>query len=242
VYKRLAFRRGGLTAERCVELWGAAGVDPAAAPPFTSLEHARALVAALVALERERVEQVLAPVRPLLASGADERELLSAAELRGMAAHGFGIGAHGQTHWPLARVRDPAAELAESRRVLGEKLGSEAPDTMAFPHGSYTSAVVDQARAAGYRYVFTSDHVLNPLDARGGFPMVLGRTYFQASDITDHAGRFRPERLAVRMFRAPHARLSVLRAPGRPARAPAPLANAQGARGQDDNSPAAAQR
>jgi peptidoglycan/xylan/chitin deacetylase (PgdA/CDA1 family) len=203
-----AFRRRRLDAERCQELWLAAGGDPAVAPPFTALEHVRALVAALVALERDRLERVLAPLRPLLAASADERELLSAAELRGMAAHGFAIGAHGQTHWPLARVHAPAAELVESRRVLGEKLGGKEPLTMAFPHGSYTASVVAHARAAGYRHVFTSDPVLNRVDKGGSWPMVLGRTYFQAADITDHAGRFRPERLAMRLFRAPHATLA----------------------------------
>jgi peptidoglycan/xylan/chitin deacetylase (PgdA/CDA1 family) len=206
-----AFRRGRLTSERCAELWRAAGGDGRVAPLFTTLEHCRRLVAALNALDRERLGEVLAPMRPLLASAEGERQLLTSAELRGMATRGFTVGAHGKSHWPLARAEEPERELAESRRVLAEKLGlppDAAPATMAFPHGSYTAAIVAQAQAAGYRCVFTSDPVLNPIGADGRCAPVLGRTYFHAGEITDEAGRFRPELLALRLFRAPHVALA----------------------------------
>jgi peptidoglycan/xylan/chitin deacetylase (PgdA/CDA1 family) len=205
-----SFRRGRLTPVECVRLWHEATGDTADAPAFTTLAHCRRLVAALTTLDPVRLGRVLEPMRALLAGEPGQRQLLTTAELRDLATRGFAVGAHGKSHRPLGRVADPGTELRESRRVLAEKLGhppEAAPATMAFPHGSYTASIVKQARAAGFQRVFTSDHLLNPIVDEGGCPALLGRASFNAADISDGDGRLRPELLALRLFRAPHATL-----------------------------------
>jgi hypothetical protein len=42
--------------------------------------------------------------------------------------------------------------------------------------------------------------------AAGAGPAVLGRVGFTGETITDERGRFAPERLALHLFRKPHAR------------------------------------
>jgi peptidoglycan/xylan/chitin deacetylase (PgdA/CDA1 family) len=225
-----AFRRRRLSADRCAELWRESGGDPAAAPPFTTVPCCRALIARLETLTDERLAAVLTGLAPLLAGGPGEQQLLSAHQLRTLAAAGVAVGGHGKSHRPLAGCRDAGRELSESRRVLAGKLGlpaEQAPASMSFPHGSYTPAVLAEASAAGYRAVFTSDPVINAAGRGGTLSPLLGRLAFETADITDEAGRFRPERLANRLFRAPHAALRM--EPARPVQvAPASQAAASG--------------
>jgi peptidoglycan/xylan/chitin deacetylase (PgdA/CDA1 family) len=75
---------------------------------------------------------------------------------------GMGIGSHGHTHVHLASLPDEqlSAELTHSKSVLEDLI--QAPvEHLSFPGGSYNARVLDRARAAGYRYFYTSDWGVN---------------------------------------------------------------------------------
>jgi hypothetical protein len=70
---------------------------------------------------------------------------------------------------------------------------------MSFPHGAHDLAIAERARAAGYELLFTSVPVLNPVAPQPSW--LLGRTGFETDTIVDERGRFRPDRLALYLFR-----------------------------------------
>jgi hypothetical protein len=72
---------------------------------------------------------------------------------------------------------------------------------MSYPHGAYDRGTSDAALAAGFRYVFTSDPVLNALDPAVPASRVLGRVGIFHSVVTGPDGEFLPERLALWLFR-----------------------------------------
>jgi peptidoglycan/xylan/chitin deacetylase (PgdA/CDA1 family) len=207
-----AYRRGSLGIGALAELWRASGPDDP--PAFADLDQVRALIARLVALDPEEVPPLLAPLEAQLET--PHRQLLTQAELLNLPRNGVAVGAHGARHRPLARVADAAKDLQRARADLGARLG-EPPPTMSFPHGSYDPAVVDHARATGYRLIFTSDPVLNPVENGGTVPALLGRVGLEEAALTDGRGHFRPELLALRLFRRPRERLT-----GEPRRRSAP--------------------
>lgn len=199
-----AYRRGALDRGTLDGLWRATGAgDP---PDWKTLADLRALIARLVALDPERVPPLIAPLEPRLATPGD-RHMLSADELANLPRHLIAVGGHGARHRPLARVRDAALDLTRSQTALAARLGAPVP-TMSFPHGSYDRGVVDAARAAGFRLLFTSDPVLNRLDDGQPPPAVLGRIGFDPVVVTDARGRLRPELLALWLWRRPHAALT----------------------------------
>jgi hypothetical protein len=57
--------------------------------------------------------------------------------------------------------------------------------------------------------MFTSDPVLTPFGA-GGLPTLLGRIGFTTATVTDESGQFRPELLALWLFRRPHRVLAAI--------------------------------
>jgi peptidoglycan/xylan/chitin deacetylase (PgdA/CDA1 family) len=80
-------------------------------------------------------------------------QIVTADEVRTMAAEGIEVGAHSATHLDLAAA-DPALaerELHESRAVLTELLGAPVPG-VAYPFGRYTPETIAAARRAGYAY------------------------------------------------------------------------------------------
>jgi peptidoglycan/xylan/chitin deacetylase (PgdA/CDA1 family) len=81
------------------------------------------------------------------------KELMSADEVRAVAAAGLEVGSHGLLHRKLPEL-DPA-ELAEevggSRRALADLLGRDVPG-FCFPYGHAGAREVDAVRAAGYDY------------------------------------------------------------------------------------------
>jgi len=199
-----AYRRGALDRATLASLWSATGAGEP--PGFARLEDMRALIARMVALDPERVPALVATVGDRLATPGD-RHLLTGTELANLPRHRIAIGAHGARHRPLARVADAAADLRRAQAELSARLGEPVP-TLSFPHGSYARATVDAARAAGFRLLFTSDPVLNPVPARAEVPTVLGRIGFDPSVIVDDRGEFRPELLALWLWRRPHVALT----------------------------------
>ena len=198
-----AWRAGRLDAPRAGTLWRDLGGDPARAPAFggrDDLEPLRELIERLEALAPADRDRLLAPLGPALDDGV--RHMVTADQLRNLAGHRVAIGAHGKTHAPLTRATDLDVELSGARTALAGHVGS-APITLSCPHGAHDPRVVGAAHAAGYELVFTSVPELAP--AAGSGPAALGRIGFTGETITDAHGRFAPERLALHLFRKPHA-------------------------------------
>lgn len=195
-----AWRGGRLDAPRANELWRALAVSDATGPfdrvAPDDLWAVRTLIEHLERLEPDARARHLAPLAPALDDGI--RHMITADQLRTLAAGRVAIGAHGQTHEPLTKV-DTADEVRTARSTLEAYAGAPVT-TLSFPHGKHSAAVVAACRAAGYRLVFTSVPALPGFDAD-----VLGRVGFTTETITDAGGRFAPELLALHLFRKPHA-------------------------------------
>jgi peptidoglycan/xylan/chitin deacetylase (PgdA/CDA1 family) len=196
------FRAGTLSGEDLARLW-----DPVGEPrrPVVDLPSLRRLIRALETLADERLRAALAPFEPRLAPGG-HRHFLSGAELAGLQRNGVALGGHGACHAPMARLADPAADLRLAQQQLQEATGQPAT-AMSFPHGSYTTAITAAAREAGYRVLFTGDPVLNQIGDHGVAP-TLGRIELPTEAVSDASGAFRPELLALRLFRGRHAQVS----------------------------------
>lgn len=188
---------GRLGAAEMASLWQAAGGD--GPPPAADGDGTRRLIDQFYKLDDAARAPLIEPYRAAVAEAGEARQTVTAEELRAMPAGGLAIGSHGASHTPLARHPDPQGDLARSRDMLGALLG-EAPPTVSFPNGSYDAKVVGAARASGFRLMFTSDPILNPL--REGRPTsdLLGRIYIEEKLITDADGRFRPELMALWLF------------------------------------------
>jgi peptidoglycan/xylan/chitin deacetylase (PgdA/CDA1 family) len=200
-----AWRRGVLS---LAEL--AAAIDPAAPPPPEHLDGLRPLITALEALDTEQRERVLAPFAAVLDDGL--RHMVDVRELQRLRRGGVALGVHGKTHTRITRVADPAVELEGARQALEATLeqsggAGEGTAAMSFPFGTHDAALADRARAGGYELVFTSVPVLNPTGG-AGVGWLLGRSGFEAGTITDARGRFRPELLALDLFRRQRRRLA----------------------------------
>lgn len=198
-----AFRRGRIRVPALVAALVEAGHPPASAPPDT-IDGLRAVIAAIEALEANERAQLLAQFAEAMDDGV--RQMVTRDELRELAAGGVAIGVHGKTHTPMPRAEDLDAELATARHIVGEHLAAPPPPTLSYPHGRYDDTVLERTRAAGYELVFTSDPVMNTIDGRPSW--LLGRLGFEQSGIVDHDGRFRPDWLALYLFRAPARRLA----------------------------------
>lgn len=198
-----AFRLGRVRVPALLAALAGAG-HPLSPAPDDSIDGLRGVIAALEALPAVRRAQVLAPFSAAMEDGA--RHMLSGAELRELAAGGVAIGVHGKTHAPMPGAEDLDAELAAARAIVGRHLDAPPPTTMSYPHGRYDDAVLERTRKAGYDLAFTSNPVMNAMDARPSW--LLGRLGFEQSRITDGRGRFRAEWLALYLFLAPQRRLA----------------------------------
>ena len=78
-------------------------------------------------------------------------------QLRKLVFLGMEIGSHGQSHQPLTSLSRTQldAELAESRRMLEERLGIEV-HAIAAPGGFWSPAVADAVKRAGYEAAWVS--------------------------------------------------------------------------------------
>lgn len=84
-------------------------------------------------------------------AGDQEEEMMSAAQVRELAEHGFEIGSHTLTHPHLPNLTDEQLyqEVADSKHKLEDIIGSEVA-SFSYPYGEYDSRVLTAAAAAGY--------------------------------------------------------------------------------------------
>jgi peptidoglycan/xylan/chitin deacetylase (PgdA/CDA1 family) len=195
-----AWRSGRLDAARVRHLTSVAGARTATTVDADPLAPVRVLIAALEALGPAARDALVTAA----ALAPEPHSMISRDDLRALASAGIAIGSHGFTHAPLTRV-DAGAELAATRALLQASLhpGSDVP-ALAFPHGKFDAATIARARDLGFELLFTSVRELVPSGASG--PGLIGRVGFTAAAIADEHAGFQPERLALQLFRAPHAR------------------------------------
>ena len=146
------------------------------------------MIAALVRMDAAQRQHILAaiPARPCHA-----RMMLTPDEVPQLAACGIDVGLHGYSHAPLTAVDDVEDELRRARDAVARlSAGTATTTALGCPHGRYSERVIDAARAAGVRLIFTSDHVLNRTEG-GMIPTdTLGRINVEAARIS-----LRPHRL-----------------------------------------------
>ncbi|GGD56144.1 hypothetical protein GCM10007235_30730 [Pseudoxanthomonas indica] len=175
-------------------------------PQGESMADLRQVIARLEGLPAATRQTLLAPFMEALDDGL--RHMVDVDELQRLEAGGVALGLHGKTHSPMKHAEDLDAELGGARASLAATLGQAQPsaESMSFPHGSYDDAIAQKAREAGYELVFTSVPVLNP--AKRGVGWLLGRTGFETDTVVDRSGRFRPDLLALYLFRRGTKRLA----------------------------------
>ncbi|MGY1771712.1 polysaccharide deacetylase family protein [Blastococcus sp. SYSU D00813] len=122
--------------------------------------------------------------------------IMTADQVRAVAAAGHEVGSHTTTHARLAGA-DPdavAAEVTGSRALLEDVLQAEVPG-FCYPYGSYDAAAADAVRAAGY------DNACVTGDYDPGDRHTLPRCYVSPRDTGAHIVA-RLARHAVRVRRA----------------------------------------
>lgn len=202
-----AWRRGVLSVSALAQAIDAVAGPPEGAQPadVESLAALRSQIARLEALDSAGCAGVAAALAGVLDDGM--RHMVDRDDLLRLRAGGIALGLHGKTHVRLTRTDDLDAELGGARDALVAKLAASVPPatSMSFPHGAHDAAIAQRARDAGYELVFTSSRLLNRIDRGVGW--LLGRTGFETETVTDASGRFRPDLLALELFRCRRGRL-----------------------------------
>lgn len=170
---------------------GCAGLD--------GLQALRALITELEDLDGPARDAVLGGFATQMEDGL--RHMVDIEELARLRSQDVELGLHGKTHTPMTRAADLDAELCGARRQLAAMTGSAPTASMSFPYGAHDAATAQRARQAGYELVFTSIPVLNAAGPRPGW--LLGRTGYETAAVVDRKGRFRPDWLALNLFRRP---------------------------------------
>jgi peptidoglycan/xylan/chitin deacetylase (PgdA/CDA1 family) len=153
------------------------------------------VVTVLGSIDQEKRDRLLLS---LPAAQCSRRMMLKPDELRELTALGIDIALHGYNHVPLTRSPDVADELTRASAAISRMSGGTSIGTaLGCPHGRYDDRVIDGARAAGVKLVFTSDPCLN--STRDGMLVrdrVLGRINVIAQHIEDRPGQFDPSAAA----------------------------------------------
>lgn len=175
-------------------------------PRDESIASLREAIARLEKLDQHERNELLAPFLSELDDGL--QHMVDVDDLRRLQQGGVALGLHGKTHVPMTLASDLDAELTGARAELARQLDQAAPnaESMSFPHGAFTPPIAARAHDAGYELVFTSVPVLNP--SRAGVGFLLGRTGFETDTVVDRHGRFRPDLLAIYLFRREARRLA----------------------------------
>ena len=113
-------------------------------------------------------------------SGERDEVVMTGEEVAGLPAGLVAIGSHTVDHPHLTQLSpsEVATQFRESRAALEALLGRRV-DTLAFPYGDHNADVIEQARAAGYRFVYT----VAPQAIRSGEEQISrGRTSADPAD------------------------------------------------------------
>jgi peptidoglycan/xylan/chitin deacetylase (PgdA/CDA1 family) len=133
-----------------------------------------------------------------------QRQMLSVSQLPRLQEFGIELGAHGESHAPLAHVgpAEQQRELGESAAWLDQQ--GAACRAMAFPHGSGDEALAAEARLSGFEFVFSSRAVLCHMPSCNLANRLIPRVHLPENRYTcDDAGQIDPARLASFLFMRP---------------------------------------
>jgi peptidoglycan/xylan/chitin deacetylase (PgdA/CDA1 family) len=195
---RTAWQGGRIDDATWSALCEASGLSGAAARPTRDEAGQEQLIAHLSRSTRAERDAILGPFGPRIHDG--RRHMLTEDQIRRLKQKGIAIGAHGRTHEPLTACEDLDDELLQPRSRL-EDLTGEPVTTLALPHSRFTPEVLQRAARAGYELVFTGEPELAPVRP---LPFAVGRVPITPGSITDARRQFRPERLALHLFRRGH--------------------------------------
>jgi peptidoglycan/xylan/chitin deacetylase (PgdA/CDA1 family) len=193
--------RGGLIKESDIhKAWGTLALRPFAATDTANVYlHCLAM---MHDLSRDARARLLAPTVACYPPHLP-RQMLQANHVPALVEAGIDVASHGHSHLPLTLCRDVAEDLTHARRVLERLVAGTRQNgvtALSFPHGRHSDAIVQAAREAGYRFIFTSRPLLGRMDHGRPSPDVHGRIEITSDHITNSAGHFRPERLAALTF------------------------------------------
>ena len=109
-------------------------------------------------------------------------------QIRALRDAGMTIGSHGMTHRILTELSDDdlSYELTESKKALEDNL-KMAIDSFSIPRGVCSRKIIDLARYAGYKEIFTSDDriVVRPGWDLNHFKKVLENGYLLSDKVED---------------------------------------------------------
>lgn len=201
-----AWRRGALGAGDVRSMSALAGMALAPSNDTPDMTTVRRLIASLESLDAPKRREILGRFQAVLSDG--ERHNLSTDELKAMSGAGIAIGIHGMTHTPLTRVASVQDEILRARSCLSDLLGvlPASIATLSCPFGKYDASVVENARQAGCRLIFTSRPALN--SAAPSPSQLLARVGFEAAYISNDRDQLIAAQLATYLFRRPIARLA----------------------------------
>ncbi len=190
-----SLRTGAATEEQLLQMAGDA-------PAFNGIDISHALLMHFAALPANVRDNFLAPYRTMLREKAAAQMMLAPADLAALMRNGASIGAHGASHLPMSLLSasDAESDLRRARDLIMAWTSFDDAPAMSFPHGRYSTAVVETARTLGYPLLFTSDPVLNASNDGRLSGDVLGRIPIDLHDVADANGRLDPSRLAAWLF------------------------------------------
>jgi len=198
-----AWRRGVLPVARVAAVISGSGIE-FAPPAGNDLAALRELIAVIEKMPAGPRASTLAALEPQLDQGTDA--MVTGAQLRLLEQRGVAIGAHGESHEPLTRVPDAGSELRGARDKLARHLQAAPPTLLSFPHGRFDAAIVREALASGYELLFTSVPGLNAAQAAPA--PLLARVGVETESLSDGSGRYRPDLLALNLFKRPRRTLA----------------------------------
>ncbi|GGC97068.1 polysaccharide deacetylase family protein [Undibacterium terreum] len=175
-----------------------------AQPPAYDEKNIRSIIQSLEAGDKQQLNEL---ARLLQAASNEPPAMMNAEQLKAMSTSRHAIGSHGMTHQPLTKVASAGIEVAQAKTALSHYLEGASIDSMSFPHGAYDGNVVKACLTEGYRHLFSSDAMLNKMDAAGRGGKIWGRIHISERAITDVKGHFHPFMLATSLFLRPSSSL-----------------------------------
>ncbi|MDO8728493.1 MAG: oligosaccharide flippase family protein [bacterium] len=125
--------------------------------------------------------------------------MLNQEQLQKLSTSLISIGSHGNTHQPLTKIVNPTEEILRAKHLLNDLLSGVNVDTMSFPHGAYDDNVLRACKDAGYKYLFSSDAILNDMNGNTD-SVIFGRIHISERAITDKRRQFSPSIFAAHLF------------------------------------------
>lgn len=158
-------------------------------------QHVAARLAGMPDVQRRLV---IHQADPQVLKKNDERQMVTADDLRRWTDNGFELGGHGHSHSPIAYATDPRAEVLDCRRHL-RALGLE-DLSLSYPHGVKNDASRELLKEAGFEVVFDSTPCLANVSNLPRLRFDVPRIHLPENGWTTRNGRIDPARLAMYLF------------------------------------------